>query len=392
MGRALQLAERALGLSSPNPAVGAVIEKDGRIIGEGWTQPPGQAHAEVVALEQAGRAAEGATLYVTLEPCCHYGRTPPCSDAIIRAGVRCVHLAMIDPSPWVAGGGRRHLESAGVSTIVGDREDAARRLNEAYFKFVARGLPFVTVKWAMTLDGRVATRAGASCSVTGAAARARVALWRATSDAILVGVGTVLADDPRLTVHSEMLDAPDREMWELTRHQPLRVVADSLARTPPSARILSGELPGRTLLLVTEHAPPQRRSELEATAADVVVVPEQNGRVHAGVALRMLAERGITSVLVEAGGTLVSTLLEAGLVDKVHALVAPRLIGGRTNLSAIDRSGSSEMAEAIRLRQVSVERLDEDVLISGYLPGALDVDNRSLAGVITSTTDAWATN
>ncbi len=378
MARALKLAERALGLSSPNPAVGAVLVKDGRIVGEGWTQAPGQAHAEIVALQQAGAAAAGATLYVTLEPCCHYGRTPPCCEAIVRAGVREVHIAMLDPSPWVAGGGQRHLARAGIVTVLGEHEQEARRLNEGYFKHVATGLPFVAVKWAMTLDGKIATRTGSSFWVTGPAARARVAQLRARSDAVLVGVGTVLADDPQLTVRPELLRAaaPDQPA-EPPPRQPLRVVLDSRALTPPTARLLQRN--GHVLILVTDHAPADRRAALAAAGAEVVVVPEQHGRVHLPAALQLLGERGVTSVLVEAGGTLVAALLEAGLVDKVYAFIAPKIVGGTNALTPVEGTGLDNMAQALALRDVTVEQLGDDLLVTGYLPGAAEVSNGVVA-------------
>jgi diaminohydroxyphosphoribosylaminopyrimidine deaminase/5-amino-6-(5-phosphoribosylamino)uracil reductase len=378
MARALKLAERALGLSSPNPAVGAVLVKDGRIVGEGWTQAPGQAHAEIVALQQAGAAAAGATLYVTLEPCCHHGRTPPCSEAIVRAGVREVHIAMLDPSPWVAGGGQRHLERAGIMTVLGEHEQEARRLNEGYFKHVATGLPFVAVKWAMTLDGKIATRTGSAFWVTGPAARARVAQLRARSDAVLVGVGTVLADDPQLTVRPELLQAaaPDQPA-EPPPRQPLRVVLDSRARTPPTARLLQRN--GHTLILVTDQAPADRRAALAAAGAEVLVVPAQNGRVPLAHTLRLLGERGITSVLVEAGGTLVAALLEAGLVDKVYAFIAPKIVGGANALTPVEGTGLDDMAQALVLRDVTVEQLEDDLLVTGYLPGAAEVSNGVVA-------------
>jgi diaminohydroxyphosphoribosylaminopyrimidine deaminase/5-amino-6-(5-phosphoribosylamino)uracil reductase len=381
MARALELAQRALGFCSPNPAVGAVLVKDGRIVGEGWTQPPGQAHAEIVALEQAGEAADGATMYVTLEPCCHHGRTPPCTDAIIRARVREVHLAIIDPNPQVAGKGRAQLEKAGIRAVQGEYERDACQLNEGYFKFITQGLPFVSVKWAMTLDGKIATRTGSSYWVTGEAARARVARLRALSDAVMVGVGTVLADNPQLTVRPDSLPPPLREaLGQLSARQPLRVVLDSQARTPPTARLVSGDLPGQTLILVTPQAPADRRAALEATAAEVIVVPDLEGRVHPGVALRLLAERkDVTSVLVEAGGTLVATLLEARLVDKVYAFLAPKLVGGADAPTPVGGTGCPEMGQAVTLLDLAVERVGDDVLIAGYLPAPANERPEGLA-------------
>jgi diaminohydroxyphosphoribosylaminopyrimidine deaminase/5-amino-6-(5-phosphoribosylamino)uracil reductase len=384
MARALELAERALGLSSPNPAVGAVLVKDGRIVGEGWTQPPGQAHAEIVALQQAGTEARGATLYVTLEPCCHRNRTGPCTDALIEAGVEAVHFAMIDSSPWVAGKGRLQLEGAGIATFLGEREREAVRLNEGYFKYVARAMPFVSAKWAMTLDGKIATRTGSSYWVTGEAARARVARLRARHDAVLVGVGTVLADDPQLTVRADSFAPEQREeLALLPPRQPLRVVLDSHARTPPTARLVSGELPGHTLVVTTELAPPDRRAALEATGAEVLVAPADDGHVDLAAALHLLAKRGITTVLVEAGGTVVASLLEAGLVDKVHAFVAPKLVGGATALTPVEGSGCPDMGQALMLQDVTVEQLGHDLLVTGYLPppteGGADRDRGVLA-------------
>jgi len=382
MARALQLAERALGISNPNPAVGAVLVKDERVVGEGWTQPPGQAHAEIMALRMAGDEARGATLYVTLEPCDHYGKTPPCTDALVRAGLHAVHLAIIDRTPWVNGRGRHHLESAGIETIVGEHEHAAYRLNEAYFKHIGQGLPFVALKWAMTLDGKIATHRGSSYWVTGEAARARVARLRAQSGAVLVGVGTVLADDPQLTVRPEALQPTDsHELDSLPLRQPLRVVVDSQARTPATARLVSGGLPGRTLILVTEAAPAERRAALEESGAEVVVVAAQAGRVHLGVALRLLAERGITRILVEAGGTLAAGLFEAGLVDQVHAFLAPKLVGGAAALSPLEGAGFPQMSQAVKLHDVQTERLGDDLLVSGYLTPFVPRTEGALAAI-----------
>ncbi|MEA2640369.1 MAG: diaminohydroxyphosphoribosylaminopyrimidine deaminase, partial [Chloroflexota bacterium] len=231
MTRALELAERALGWCSPNPAVGAVLMRDGEIVGEGRTQPVGNAHAEVMALQAAGEAARGAALYVTLEPCSHWGRTPPCTDALITAGVSQVHMAMRDPSPWVAGTGIAALEAAGISVTVGEHERAAADLNEAYLKWVASTRPFVTLKYAMTADGKIATRSGSSYWISGLESRRVVARLRAATDAVLVGIGTVLADDPQLTARPGELGDLDLE----PAHQPLRVILDSHGRLPRSA-------------------------------------------------------------------------------------------------------------------------------------------------------------
>jgi diaminohydroxyphosphoribosylaminopyrimidine deaminase/5-amino-6-(5-phosphoribosylamino)uracil reductase len=363
MERALELARRALGWCSPNPAVGAVVVRDGRIVGEGHTQAVGGPHAEVMALRAAGDAARGATLYVTLEPCAHQGRTPPCTDALIAAGVREVHLAMLDPSPWVAGKGVRALQEAGIATMAGERERDAQRLNEAYFKWVSNRLPFVTLKYAMTADGKIATRTGSSFWVTGQQARRHVACLRSESDAVLVGVGTVLADDPQLTARPGEFGAADQE----PAHQPLRVVLDSLARTPVEAKVVSGGLPGQTVVCATERAPRERVEALRCHGVDVVTLPERDGRVDVCAALRALGAREVTSVLAECGGTVAWSLIADGAVDKVLAFVAPKIAGGAGAPTPVGGSGFERMSDALELRDVEWTSLGRDMLLSGYV-------------------------
>lgn len=363
MEHALELARRALGWCSPNPAVGAVLVRDGQVVGEGFTQPAGDAHAEIMALRAAGPAATGASLYVTLEPCCHYGRTPPCTDALVAAGVRRVHVAMRDPSPWVNGGGVQALEIAGVGTTVGDRESDARRLNEAYFKWVATRRPFVTLKYAMTADGKIATRTGSSFWVTGLEARRYVARLRSAVDAVLVGVGTILADDPQLTARPGELGEPERE----PAHQPLRVILDSSARLPLGARVVSGGLPGSTLVCTTERAPAARLRELADRGVETLLLAEREGRVDPWAALQALGDRSVTSVLVESGGTVAWSLLSAGAIDKVLGFVAPKIVGGIDAPTPVGGSGFDMMQRALELRDPAWTVLGRDVLLSGYL-------------------------
>src|SRR5438309_315389 len=267
MDRALDLGRRALGWCSPNPGVGAVIVRNGQIVGEGRTQAAGKEHAEIMALQAAGEAAAGATLYVTLEPCSHHGRTPPCTDAIVAAGIRSVHTATVDPSPWVSGEGIRALEARGVETVVGEHATDAERAHEAYFKWVRTGLPFLSLKYAMTVDGKIATRMGSSFWITGLEARRPVARLRAEVDAVMVGIGTVLADDPQLTARPGELG----DMKLEPAHQPRRVILDSEARIPLSARVVSGGLPGSTLVCVTDRAPADRRRALEDRGLEILV-------------------------------------------------------------------------------------------------------------------------
>jgi len=356
MERALSLAERALGSVSPNPSVGAVIVKDGVIVGEGWTQPPGQAHAEVMAVRQAGEKSAGAALYTTLEPCCHQGRTPPCVSAIVDAGVSEVRAAMIDPNPLVAGKGLSQLNEAGIKTLVGEGEKEARKLTEAYRKFITTGLPFVTAKFAMSLDGKIATRAGDSQWITGDEARRYAHGLRATADAIMAGINTIVADDPQLTARDDSGHPLDR--------QPLRVVVDSKGRLPEKATLLSQ--PGRTLVAVA-GVDSSTRARIEGSDAEVERVPATDGSVDLMELVRRLgSERDITSLLVEGGGTLLGSLFDRGLVDKVVAFVAPTIIGGRGAVSPVGGEGVETIADALRLERVEVLRFGIDVAMVGY--------------------------
>jgi diaminohydroxyphosphoribosylaminopyrimidine deaminase/5-amino-6-(5-phosphoribosylamino)uracil reductase len=364
MQRALNLARQALGTVSPNPAVGAVLLKDGRVVGEGSTQPPGGPHAEVVALRQAGEAARGAVLYVTLEPCCHHGRTPPCTQAVLAAGVREVHLSHLDPDPHVSGRGKAELESAGVTVYVGEGEEEARRINEAYVKHRTTGLPFVMAKFAASLDGKIAATSGDSRWVSGAESRRWAHRQRTTVDAIMVGVRTVLVDDPQLTARPEPGEGarlPDGQP-----RQPLRIVADSRGRTPASAHVLQG--PARTLVATTDASSEAWRRQMREAGAEVLVLPAADGRVDLGELLRALGSRDILTLLVEGGGELLGGFFDRGLVDKVQAIIAPIIIGGGEKAAAaVAGRGARRMADALRLRDVTVERLGEDVLVTGYV-------------------------
>ncbi len=356
MGRALRLATRGRGWTSPNPMVGAVMVKRGRVVGEGWHRAVGGPHAEVWALQAAGAGAKGATVYVSLEPCCYYGRTPPCTDALIAAGVARVVAACRDPNPQVAGKGVQQLRKAGMAVDVGLLEAEAKRLNEGYFKRVTTGLPFVSLKAAMSLDGKIATAAGESRWITGEKARALGHRLRAAHDAVLTGVGTVLADDPELTVR-------------LARGRtPLRVVADSRAQTPSRARLLAAdERP--PIIAVTRQAPETRVRRLEKAGATVWRLPARHGQVDLRALMERLVAVGANSVLVEAGGSLNAGALEAGLVDRVYFFIAPMLIGGAEAITPVEGKGARKLAQAWRLRSVRVRRVGEDVLVVGEVIG-----------------------
>lgn len=357
MAFALSLARQALGWVSPNPAVGAVVVREGQVVGEGFTQPPGGPHAEIVALKQAGGRAGGATLYVTLEPCCHTEkRTPPCTGAIIAAGIKEVHMASLDPNPQVSGRGRAALEAAGILTFVGEGEEEAQEINRGYLKFITTGLPFVAAKFAMSLDGKIATRSGDARWLSGPPARSFAHRLRREADAIIVGINTVLTDDPRLTARDE---------GEGVVKAPLRVVVDSRGRLPPQAALLSQ--PGQTVLAVAQPLPPHRASLLRERGAETWELPGPGGRVDLNALIRALGQRQVLSVLVEGGGILLASLIEQDLVDKIYAILCPIIIGGEQAPTPVAGRGVERVSQALPLKKVKVERLGEDTLISGYL-------------------------
>ena len=369
MARALALARETVSRTSPNPAVGAVVVRDGRIVSEGRYEGPGTPHAEAVALEIAGEEARGATLYATLEPCCHRGRTPPCTEAIIEAGVADVHFAQLDPDTRTSGRGQARLEAAGISAVAGEGAAEARRINEAYLKHRTTGLPFVIAKFAASLDGKIATAGGDARWVSGEPARAWVHRLRSTVDAIAVGVNTVLADDPQLTARLSSPEParPDDANGEdrLTERQPLRVILDSNGRTPRDAKALA--CGAKTLVATTEASPEAWRREIEETGAQVAVLPaDEAGRADLTPLLEQLGRSEVLTLLVEGGGILLGSFFDRGLVDKVHAVIAPVIIGGAAAPTAVAGEGAARMADALRLREVTVEQLGKDVLVTGY--------------------------
>lgn len=355
MREALRVAANARGRTSPNPLVGAVIVREGRIIATGWHREAGTPHAEIHALRMAGELAKGATLYVTLEPCAHYGRTGPCAKAVAEAGIARVVVALRDPNPKVAGKGLAMLEEAGIEVKCGLLSREAARLNEAFLKWIETGLPFVALKTAMSLDGKIATFTGASQWITGEAARQRVHEYRDVYDGILAGIGTVLSDDPSLTARLEGGAGKN----------PVRIISDSMARTPVQARLMTdGAAP--VLIAVTEAAPAGRVEALKAAGAELIVAGS-GPQVDMTLLMKALGERDITSVFVEGGGTVNFSLLKAGLVDKVYAFVAPKLIGGREAKTPVEGEGFAELSEAVELTRLEAETVGRDVLLTGYV-------------------------
>ena len=355
MREALRLAEFGRGRTSPNPMVGAVLVRDGRIVGAGWHRKAGTEHAEIHALRMAGELARGATLYVTLEPCSHTGRTGPCARAVIEAGVKRVVAAMEDPNPVVSGRGFQMLREAGVEVDCGLLEQEARRLNEAFLTWVTEKRPFVTLKMAMTRDGKTATAGGESQWITGEEARLRGHVLRDEYDAILVGIGTVLADRPSLTTR-----LPDGN-----GKNPLRIILDSRARTPIDSPMLhDGAAP--VLIAVTETAPEKNVNRLRETGAEVLLVGA-GPTVDLPLLLQMLGERKICSLLVEGGSTVHFSFLLASLADKVCAFIAPMLVGGKNAMPAVGGEGFSRLVDVARLTDIKTEMVGKDFCISGYM-------------------------
>ncbi len=355
MTRALELARTVEARISPGASVGAVVVKDGRIAGEGRYEGAGTPHAEVAAIAAASEAARGATLYVTLEPCCHHGNTPPCVEAVIAAGIVEVHCAQIDPDARVSGKGKAQLEAAGIRVIEGEGEAEARRINEAYIKHRTTGRPFVIAKFAASLDGKIAATSGDSRWVSGPETLAWSHRLRTRIDAIAVGVNTILVDDPQLTAR------PD---GQLSERQPLRVVIDSRGRTPKDARALQCGV--ATIVATTDASTAKWREQVAGAGARVEVLPDDDGRVSLPALLDLLGKQDVLSLLIEGGGVLLGSFFDRRLVDKVHAVVAPIIIGGAGAPTAVAGVGAARMADALRLREVTVERLGDDVLVTGY--------------------------
>lgn len=345
MARALQLAARGLYTTQPNPRVGCVIVKDGRIVAEGWHERAGTPHAEIHALAAAGIAARGATVYVTLEPCSHHGRTPPCAEALVDAGVARVVAAMTDPNPLVAGGGISMLTLAGIRAEVGLMEAEARALNPGFVSRMTRGRPWVRLKTASTLDGKTALANGASQWITGEAARADVQTLRARACAILTGSGTVLADNPRMNVRD--IDVG---------RQPLRIIVDSGLHTPADAAILPA-------LVACHHADPAARAALEQAGAEVIELPGADDRVDLAALLALLAQRGVNELHVEAGARLNGALIKAGLVDEWVAYVAPMAVGDAAR-GLFDQPPLASLADAARFRLADVRQLGGDLRLT----------------------------
>ncbi|HLB05824.1 MAG TPA: bifunctional diaminohydroxyphosphoribosylaminopyrimidine deaminase/5-amino-6-(5-phosphoribosylamino)uracil reductase RibD [Thermodesulfobacteriota bacterium] len=352
MRMALSLAKKGIGGASPNPMVGAVVVKNGKIVGKGYHKRYGEAHAEVNALNDAGPKAKGATLYLNLEPCCHFGKTPPCTDSVIKARIKRVVAGMTDPNPKVSGKGFDILKKAGIEVSAGILEEECRSLNEGFIKRIKTGRPFVILKIAASLDGKTATRNKESKWITSEASRRSVHRLRGRVDAIMTGIGTVVADDPLLTPRVGRI-----------KKAPLRVVVDSLLKVPDSAKVVDRG----TLFVATERAPDNKVRLLESSGAKVIRFPSKDGKVDLTALMSFLGMKGINTVMVESGPELSASLLMAGLVDKVLFFYAPKIIGGTEAPGMVGGDGIERLSDAINLRDIRIKRFGEDIMIEGYV-------------------------
>jgi diaminohydroxyphosphoribosylaminopyrimidine deaminase/5-amino-6-(5-phosphoribosylamino)uracil reductase len=352
MRRAIALARRGIGRTSPNPAVGCVVVRDGIVVGEGWHRKAGTPHAEAHALRSADLLAQNADLYVTLEPCAHFGKTPPCAEAVIAAGVRRVFAGMVDPNPEVSGRGLEKLRAAGIEVVSGLLEDECARLNEPFIKHVVTGMPFVTLKCAMTMDGKTASASGDSRWITSEKSRRYVHRLRSMVDAVMVGVGTVTADDPQLTARIP------------GGRDPLRVVVDSRLRISPDAHIFRLQSTARTVI-ATVSTDTARAASLEAAGADILLCADRDGRVDLHDLLTRLGGWGVQSVLLEGGHTLAGEAVRSGLVDKFLLFYAPKLMAGE-GMGLFFGNGAERMADALPLSGIEVKRFDDDIMVTAY--------------------------
>jgi diaminohydroxyphosphoribosylaminopyrimidine deaminase/5-amino-6-(5-phosphoribosylamino)uracil reductase len=361
MQMALDLAKKGEGFTSPNPMVGAVIVKDGEVVGRGYHKAPGEAHAEVDAIDNAGSLAQDATLYVTLEPCNHTGRTPPCTEKIIGAGIRHVVAAMEDPNPDVKGGGLEYLKNRGIKTTVGICEDHAKRLNEFFIKYARIKRPFTIIKCAATLDGRIATKSGDSRWVTGEAAREFVHCLRHAVDAIMVGINTVEKDNPSLT--TRLANRPK----DFKSLDPTRIILDTHLQISEKAKLLRLHSDSDTILVTGPLVSSDKKARIEKTGARIIESPLKDGMIDIDRLMDRLGSLGITSLLIEGGSRVVASALSAGIVEKVIFFFAPKILGGDDGIPICKGPGADVMDRCIQVKDINVRRFGDDIMIQGYI-------------------------
>ncbi|MBX4263936.1 bifunctional diaminohydroxyphosphoribosylaminopyrimidine deaminase/5-amino-6-(5-phosphoribosylamino)uracil reductase RibD [Clostridium estertheticum] len=357
MSRALELSKKALGFVNPNPLVGAVIVKDNRIIGEGYHEHFGGPHAEVNAFANAKEDVEGATMYVTLEPCAHYGKTPPCAEAIVRKKISKVVIGMIDPNPLVAGKGVEILRKAGIEVTTGLMENEIRKTNEIFIKYITTKKPFCIMKTAMTIDGKIATTTGDSKWISNEKSRASVHELRNRVSGIMVGIGTVLSDNPELTTRREGKISIN----------PVRIIIDSTAKVPLDSKVLKCDKKTRTIIVTTKFASDTKICAIKQKGAEVIITPGESKWVNLNYLMKVLGDMGIDSILLEGGSTLNYSALDEGIVDKVITFISPKIFGGTSGKTTVGGKGINLVKDSILLRDIQVSRFDEDIMIEAYV-------------------------
>ncbi len=367
MTAAIRLARKGRGMVSPNPQVGAVIVQGNKIVGSGYHHFYGGPHAEVYALKNARARARGADLYINLEPCCHHGKTPPCTDALIKSGIQRVFIGITDPNPLVSGKGISKLRKAGIEVETGILQKECRLLNEAFIKYITQNIPFAVLKLAATLDGKIATATGDSRWISGETSRWLVHRLRSEADAVLVGSGTVLADDPLLT---------SRQHAGLNKKNPIRVIVDTRLRIPITSKLLKTAGDVKTLIATTRQAPKSKIAKIKQCGAEVFVVSSRNNRVDLKRLMKHLAAQGIAYVLIEGGSELSAAALHDGIVDKVLFFYAPKIIGGAHARSMVGGKGVPRISDAISLTDVHYRKLGKDILVEGYIDNRIDNSKR----------------
>lgn len=355
MELALQLAEKGVGYVNPNPLVGAVIVKDNKIIGKGYHEKYGQAHAEVNAINRAKEEIKGSTMYVTLEPCSHYGKTPPCVDKIIENKISKVVIGTLDPNPLVSGNGVRKLRESGIEVVTGVLEDKCKKINEVFIKYITKKIPYVVLKSAMSLDGKIATYTGESKWITGEDSRKEVHRLRNKLSSIMVGVNTVIMDNPELT-------------YRLGEgRNPVRIIVDSSLRIPTNSKVVSDNYRNNTIIATTELSSKDKVKELESLGVQVLIIKSKNNKVDLNDLAITLGEKGIDSILLEGGATLNYSALEAKIVDKIQIYIAPKLIGGETSKTPIGGKGIDVLKDVFKVSDIAMKSVGGDILIEGYL-------------------------
>ena len=357
MKRALELAALGAGYTKPNPLVGAVIVKNGKIIGEGYHAVYGSNHAEINAFKSAIEDVSGATMYVTLEPCSHYGKTPPCANAIVEKGIKKVVIGLLDPNPLVSGKGIEILKNNGIEVVTGILAEDGKKLNEIFLKYIKEKLPYGILKTAMTLDGKIASAIGDSKWITNELSRQYVHELRHRVSGIMVGIGTVLADNPELTTRLSNKEGID----------PIRIIVDSTAKIPLNSKVLNLSSKAKTIIATTEKADKQSLKYIEDKGADIILTPLKNNRVDLSYLMQQLGQRDIDSVLIEGGSALNFSALEECIVDKVISFIAPKMIGGATAKTPVGGNGISHMKNALQLENIQISRFHEDIMIEAYL-------------------------